>query len=237
MRHPPSRRRSVVVAPLLVAGALALAGCSGSAAVSAAAGSSAPAATTGASATATAAASAGTTTEPSSPAPTPTPSSYRGPVLAIGDSVMLGAQPCLAKVGVTVDAAESRSFGAGHRILTAALAKGTVPDAVVLHLGTNGPFSVDSFDAVMQEVGPERQVYWVNVHLPAVERYAYAAEDNAVIAERVPLWPNAHLVDWDAAAKANPQWLYKDKTHLTEEGCTAFAQLVDDAVRAPRTAS
>lgn len=221
-------RRSRLRSPAGVAGAVAaallLAGCGSSAATPA--GDGAPPA---------ASATAARVESPPAPSPTtPTEPPYDGPVLAIGDSVMLGADPCLAARGITVDADESRSYWGVYDVLDAALAAGTLPDRVVLHTGTNGEFGSEVFANLMERVG-DREAYWVTIHLPDEERYAFAEGLNAFLADEVGRYPNAHLIDWDAAVAENTgkPWLYDDQIHLTPAGCKAFARLVDTAVRAP----
>lgn len=164
--------------------------------------------------------------------PSPTPSSYDGPVLALGDSVMLGAATCMTPLGIKVDAAESRSFYAGADILTARAEADRLPDRVVVHLGTNGPIATADLASLVTALDGH-EVYWINVHLPELADYYYADEVNGLLEEQAEMLDNLHVIDWDATAEEHPGWLYSDGTHLTPKGCAGFARMVDDAVRAP----
>ena len=63
-----------------------------------------------------------------------------GRVLAIGDSVMLGAAPSLRATipGIAVDAIVSRQPGQGVGIINGYKNVLSLPEQVVIHLGTNG---------------------------------------------------------------------------------------------------
>ncbi|HZR11849.1 MAG TPA: hypothetical protein VFC33_01245 [Acidimicrobiia bacterium] len=142
-------------------------------------------------------------------------------VFAIGDSVMLGAAPQLRARGITVDAVESRQWGTGTQILERMAAGGALPSVVVVHLGTNGPFSAAQFDATMRAIGP-RKVVFVNAHEPRSWEQAV----NATLQAGVARWPNARLVDWNAASTPHPEWFWQDDIHLRPQGAQAYAALV-----------
>lgn len=149
--------------------------------------------------------------------------------LALGDSVMLGAQPCLEARGFLVDAQGSRNVRAvpfelgGYQPL---------PDIVVVHTGTNGGAERWQFDAVMEEIGRKRQVVFVTVQLPdGTPRYTFEASTNKAIRALPRRYPNAHVADWQAISDEHPQWLGGDGIHLTPAGCTGYARMVADAER------
>ena len=68
------------------------------------------------------------------------------PILAIGDSVMLGAASKLAEQGVWVDAKVGRQFKEGVELVTALNAGGLLGDVLVVHLGNNGPSTRERFE-------------------------------------------------------------------------------------------
>ena len=75
--------------------------------------------------------------------------------LAIGDSVMLGAEDSLhnAIPGIFVDAKVSRQFWDATVVLQAYKNEGLLPGKIVIHMGTNGAFSDD---AVRTDHGGDR---------------------------------------------------------------------------------
>lgn len=142
-------------------------------------------------------------------------------VFALGDSVMLGAAPQLRARGIEVDAVESRQWGTGTTIVARMAAAGTLPPVVVVHLGTNGPFSGAQFDATMRAAGP-RKVVFLNAHEPR----SWEQEVNLTLLAGVERWPNARLVDWAGASAPHPEWFWQDEIHLRPQGAQAYAALV-----------
>jgi hypothetical protein len=53
---------------------------------------------------------------------------------------------------------------------------------------------------------------------------------NRVLAEQVPTYPNARLLDWWGESAMHGDWFYGDKTHLNPAGATAYALLVAAAL-------
>src|SRR5262245_42694081 len=78
---------------------------------------------------------------PGRPAPAPG-------VLALGDSVMLGAAGALGTAipGIQVDAVVSRQFREAPGIAYWKLQAGVLPGTVVVHLGTNGTVQAATCD-------------------------------------------------------------------------------------------
>lgn len=151
------------------------------------------------------------------------------PTLAVGDSVMLGAQPCLERRGFHVDAQGSRNV----RAVPPELGRyRPLPDIVVVHAGTNGGAERWQFDAIMDTIGRKRQVVFVTVQLPdGTPRYTFEASTNKAIRALPRRYPNAHVADWQALSDEHPRWLGGDGIHLTPDGCTGYARMVADAER------
>ena len=151
------------------------------------------------------------------------------PVIAIGDSVMLGAAPRLLDAlgsDVFVDAAVSRQYNEATAIVQQLADQGRLDRGVVLHLGNNGPMSAETFRSVMDLLVDVPRVVVVNVRVtkpwePAV---------NQVLAEQVPSYPNARLLDWWGESAMHGDWFYEDKTHLNPAGASAYAMLVTAAL-------
>lgn len=161
---------------------------------------------------------------------TPAHAAPSGDRLAIGDSVMLGAESQLSARGFRVDAVESRQSYSGPGLLRA---KGSrLPGAVVVHLGTNGSFPLDVCRRIVRSAGPDRTVFLVTVHVPR----SWQDANNAVISrcDRSFAPGRVAVIDWHAAASRNRGWLYRDGVHLTPSGARGFARLIDRAVDASR---
>ncbi len=150
-----------------------------------------------------------------------------GPVLAVGDSVLLGAKPCLKGTDVKTNAAENRTMTEGAQLIEQKAAAGDLPPRVLVALGTNGPFGFKVLDRIMNAAGPERAVYFLTVELP--DSYGYEGEVNQKLRAMPGRWPNAHVIDWNASVLTTG--LYPDGIHLNPDGCQAYANLVLQGVQ------
>ena len=155
-------------------------------------------------------------------APTTTP---HGAVRAIGDSVMLGARPILlAALGPNsaVDAAVSRQVSYAVSTLQKWEELGQVPDILIIHLGTNGTFNDQQFDALM---AASKNVHKVLVVTNKVPR-RWQDSNNNVIGEGTRRYPNTILVDWYSYSIDKPEYFAPDGYHLKPEGAAAYAHLI-----------
>ena len=147
---------------------------------------------------------------------------------AVGDSVMLGARTALKARGFGVDAAVSRQAYVGPSLLRKKGAK--LPENVVVHLGTNGTFPLDTCKKLVKAAGPDRRVFLVTVF---VDR-SWQSPNNKTIRKCASSFAEGRVtvVDWNAVAKKHPSWFYADHTHLKPTGAKAFARLLDSSVDA-----
>lgn len=149
-------------------------------------------------------------------------------VYAVGDSVMLGASGELKRTlgDMELDAVVGRQVSAALTLLRARVQLGPV---VVIHLGNNGTFTAAQFDDMMGLLANVRRVVIVNVRVTR----EWANANDAVIAQGIKRYPNAMLVDWNAASANHPEYFYKDGVHLRPVGAQAYAALIGAAVDAP----
>ena len=91
--------------------------------------------------------------------------------------------------------------------------QGRLGQGVVLHLGNNGPMSAETFRAVMDQLVDVPRVVVVNVR----DR-PWEPDVNRVLAEQVPTYPNARLLDWWGESAMHGDWFADDKTHLNAAG-------------------
>jgi hypothetical protein len=146
-------------------------------------------------------------------------------VIAIGDSVMLGAAPkLLAEFGpdVLVDAVVGRQYRDAIPLLQQLKAAGRVGSNVVLHLGNNGSVAPATFDAVMDVLKDVPNVLVVNVRVTK----PWEPQVNAMLAAEIGKYPNARLLDWWQASACCGDWFYNDKTHLRPLGAENYADIV-----------
>lgn len=150
-------------------------------------------------------------------------------VLALGDSVMLGAAPQMVSAipNLEMDAAVARQVSSGIDLLYQRRDAGALGDVVIIHLGTNGTFSPGQFDEIMSILSGVQRVVWVNLRVPR----DWEAPDNNAIADGVTRYPSAVLVDWYSVANAHPEFFYDDEIHLRPEGADFYANMIAENSR------
>ena len=164
------------------------------------------------------------------PAPPPA-APAAGPIVALGDSVMLGAAPQLLATfgpGTLVDAQVGRTLWPVIGQLAAMKAAGQLGSTVVLHFGDNGGIDPDLIAKAMASLTDVARVLWINVKVPR----SWEAGVNQTLAEEIPKYPNARLLDWKGIA-TDPSMFYEDGIHLRPSGAVFFAQAIRDALAQP----
>ena len=149
--------------------------------------------------------------------------------IAIGDSVQLGAKWVLLKKGVDiVDAKVSRQASTGPGLLSKRGKK--LPTNVVIHLGTNGSYSLEDCKEMVRIAGPDRQVFMLTIAVPR----RWEKVNNETIRRCARAFPvgRVQIIDWKAATKAHPSWLYSDGMHLPPTGAKGYARLITQAITA-----
>jgi len=143
-------------------------------------------------------------------------------VLGVGDSIMLGASSALQRQfpGIAIDAKVGRQFSEGIDIVRALAAKGTIPDTVIIHLGTNGTVSAATCDEMFGLLAGKRVVI-VNLHVPR----PWEGPNNEVL-EACAARHGAAVVDWHT----NAVGLAHDGYHLGGPGPAAYATLIAAAL-------
>jgi hypothetical protein len=167
--------------------------------------------------------STSSTTSSSSTTSTTLPVEQRPP-LAIGESVMLGAKTELEAVGFVVDAAESRQGKELADLVGRLRAAGRIGNVVVIHIGTNGEVSDDTFAAIMANLPPEevKSVWFLTVR---ADRDWIEGNNNRILGLPA-MYPNVRVGYW---ADFVPQisGMSSDGFHLRlPEAKQAYASLI-----------
>ena len=107
-------------------------------------------------------------------------------------------------------------------------AQGVVGDCVIFACFTNFVLEPDELDKMYELVGPEKQIFLVNVYN---EKYATDA-NNAMINEFATKHDNVHVVDWYSACSGHAsEYLWDDHEHLRPEGAVVYQDLIFDSVK------
>jgi peptidoglycan/LPS O-acetylase OafA/YrhL len=118
------------------------------------------------------------------------------PVLALGESVMQGAQSVLPAYGVNVDAQESIQGKGMISLLQTALQQYDITESVVIQIGTNGPVTQAQYDELASMVAGLPHVYFLTIKAPR----DWVAGNNAIIRALPAKHPNVTIIDWEAMA-------------------------------------
>ena len=151
-------------------------------------------------------------------------------VLAIGDSVMLGAANVLTRRGVTVDALKSRPYRQALEIANFMKSVNRLGSVVIIHLGTNNTVDEKTLDEIMVPLRDVPVVLFVTVHVPSEARQN---TNNRLINELPLRYENVKILDWYSIALAHPEYLYSDKIHIRPEGQKIYTDLMMQAIGRP----
>ncbi len=143
---------------------------------------------------------------------------------AIGDSLIVTSADGLSyRFPDTAYVAESnRQWGDATQRVSEAIEAGTVRDNVVLHLGTNAGVDEEALRAVLDELGPERNVVVMDLYVQA----SFTEDSNETIRQVVADYPHAVVGDWNATVSQRPETLQSDKVHPDIDGMHLYAEVV-----------
>lgn len=150
-------------------------------------------------------------------------------IVAIGDSVMVGAKEQLAArlgPGFSMNAKVGRQVDEAIALARQLKAGGHHPDDLILQIGNNGPLYSEEMGALRTATSEAGHVFLINDHAPV----SWMGESNEKLAQAAKEWPRTSLIDWNAAARSR-RGLTWDGIHLTPAGAGLYAQLVAGAVR------
>ena len=138
---------------------------------------------------------------------------------------MAGSSQNLQKLmpHLIVDAAVSRQLGDTIPLFEEYKKKGALNNNVLIGLGTNGAFAPKELDRLMQIIGPKRQVFWINTHVPTRD---WQDQVNGELDAAAKKYPNLTIIKWHEFAGSHQDWFYDDHTHPTTEGSKFYSAYV-----------
>lgn len=148
-------------------------------------------------------------------------------VLAIGDSVMVDIAPTLKKEcsNIVVDGKVGRQLYEAAELAPKYSNFNDEHDAVVIELGTNGYFTDDQIDKLLNSFS-KAHVYLVNTRVPRQwERYV-----NQSLRKKTQERKNVTLIDWNSVAIEHPEYFTPDGVHLVNDGIKVLVLLIDKAL-------
>lgn len=144
---------------------------------------------------------------------------------AIGDSVMAGSSNDLKLLmpRAIIDAAVSRQLNVAFGLIGNYNSQGALANNVLIGLGTNGPFSMNDLKQLMKQIGPKREVFWINTHVPT---RPWQDQVNGMLKQAAKHYHNLKIIDWYSFSKKHTNWFYQDHTHPTPTGSKYYSAFV-----------
>jgi len=150
-----------------------------------------------------------------------------GPILALGDSVMLGCAPVLEqRLGsrLRVDAVVGRQAVDTISRLAEYRAHGDLPPTVIVQIGDNGPVWYSNLQRLREVLSGVPHVVLVNVRVAR----SWQGEVDKALSEYVSSWPQAVLADWYSHSS---EGMLVDGVHPSVAGRAIYAGVVLEALR------
>ena len=146
-------------------------------------------------------------------------------ISVIADSVFLGASSSFQKLqpNAVIDAKVSRQVRHGLDVAKKLNKKGKLGNTIILSLGTNSPFNPVTGQELIDYLGTDRTIYWVNAYGKNLE---FQEDVNKTIKDLADKNDNVHLISWAKEAIKHPGWFYQDGTHLNTKGQDGFAKFI-----------
>lgn len=149
-------------------------------------------------------------------------------ITMVGDSVSLRAVEPFTQMFPHghIDAAMNRQFTAGIDVYRGLVDQGLAGRIAVFALGTNGPFSAQDIDKLMELAGDKRIVAFVNNRAAR----PWCEPNNRLLSEAAERYDNVVLIDWFSYSANRNDLFDGDGIHLSSAGASEYVQLIDDQV-------
>jgi Acyltransferase family len=146
-------------------------------------------------------------------------------IIAIGDSVMLGATRQLKRSfgqQIEIDAVESRSWFKAPEELNRFNVVADPPKVVIFHLGNNGAPEQETFRQTLAIAKNVPVIVVVTVNVPR----RWESTTNSRLNSIIKLRPDIRIADWSSLSRGNRGWFERDGFHMTEKGANAYTELI-----------
>lgn len=148
-------------------------------------------------------------------------------VLSIGDSIMIDISSKLkAKYNnITIDAKVGRQMSQACELAPRYASFNQPNKAVIIELGTNGYFTENQFDRLLDNFTKSR-VYLINTRVPR----SWEFKVNEALEKKAAERENVQLIDWYSEAVNHTEYFSSDGVHLTKKGVEALTSLIHQAL-------
>ncbi|MBE1443011.1 acyltransferase family protein [Paenibacillus sp. OAS669] len=150
-------------------------------------------------------------------------------ITAIGDSVLVGVAPYLKELipNINIDGKVGRQMSEAKDVVAQLNSKKNLGSIVIVGLGTNGLFSSEKLEELLNTIGKNRQIYLINIRVPR----DWQDSVNKTLADAVKGRSSVTLIDWHSFSADKPEWFTKDGVHLQPEGAKKYASLIAKSIQ------
>ncbi|WP_281164837.1 acyltransferase family protein [Liquorilactobacillus sicerae] len=149
-------------------------------------------------------------------------------ITAVGDSVLADGSLNLQKIfpQMYIDAKVGRQTKDAIGVLQGLAQQRKLAPIVLLSLGTNGPFTSDQLQQIMQVIG-HRQVFWVNTHVPTRR---WQDQVNQALKQAAGHYRNLRIIDWYDYSQGHTDWFYSDNVHPNQYGLKYYSSYLAEQI-------
>ncbi len=150
-------------------------------------------------------------------------------VTAIGDSVMLDVAHYMTQTmpGITIDGRVGRQMTEAPDVIRQLRQGGHLGSTVILELGTNGSFTQEQLEDLLDELSSAKRIILVNTRVPRAWESLVNDTINTVAAEDKRI----RVVDWYSASKGQNSFFATDGVHVNPAGAKVYATIVAQAIK------
>lgn len=154
-------------------------------------------------------------------------------VYVLGDSVMINVVPYLNKKIPTLESncKVGRQFHDSKSILAQLKNENKLPSIVIIALGTNGYFTKKDLLSVIDIIGNQREIIFINSRV----QKPWCSAVNELLKEVCPQFSNVILVDWFSASEGHNEYFAKDGVHIGPTGSNAYCELLMKSIQQAQT--
>lgn len=149
-------------------------------------------------------------------------------ITVIGDSIAIDIAPYLQEYypNMRLDAEVGRQFYQAKNVITQLLQKNELGSTVVIELGSNGAFSEAHMRALIELIGSDRKIIFINTQVPR----PWCLTVNSTLSNISAEYANTTVADWYSASVDKSDYFYKDGFHPNKTGSPILAKVVSEAI-------
>ncbi|UDM32525.1 acyltransferase [Lentilactobacillus laojiaonis] len=147
------------------------------------------------------------------------------PITAIGDSILVNNGTDLQNVfqKVYISASIDYQMTKIKTELQHLRVEQHLSGIVLVDLGNSKACSKNQMEQLVQYIGKDQTIFWVNYHLP---NKSNENRLNASINQIAEQHKNVHIIDWHTTSASHANWFLKDQLHLNKLGTINYTHLV-----------